>query len=210
MRGLAIGVIASAILLSAGPIWAAQKDHEDCLRGNDDQKVVACTNIINDDSETATVRAAAYVSRAIVWFTKGDHDRAFSDLNEGIRIEPSKPVLATFYNMRGMWNRHVNIDAALADFTEAIQLNPKYYAAYEWRGLIWTVKGEFDRAISEFDEALRGLPNNARCLYDRGIVKQKKGDVTGGNADIAAAIAIQADIAEAYRSAIKLLQNPSW
>jgi hypothetical protein len=39
-------------------------------------------------------------------------------------------------------------------------------------------------------------PKKAASLYGRGVAKLKKGDSTAGNDDVAAAKAIQADIAE--------------
>jgi hypothetical protein len=45
---------------------------------------------------------------------------------------------------------------------------------------------------------LRVNPKEASSLYGRGVAKLKKGDSNAGNSDIAAAKAIQADIAEEF------------
>ena len=55
-----------------------------------------------------------------------------------------------------------------------------------------------DDAVADYDEALRRNPKQAGSLYGRGLAKLKKGDAVGGEADIAAARAIQADIAEEF------------
>jgi len=47
--------------------------------------------------------------------------------------------------------------------------------------------GKVDEAISAYDEALRLAPSNAHALYGRGLAKRKKGDLTGSDADLAAA-----------------------
>jgi hypothetical protein len=52
-------------------------------------------------------------------------------------------------------------------------------------GAKWRHRGE---------RALRFAPKLASSLYGRGLAKLKKGDTTGGNADIAAAKAIEAKI----------------
>jgi len=54
--------------------------------------------------------------------------------------------------------------------------------------------GQWDSAIDDYNEALQFNPNLASSLYGRGLAKLKKGDTTGGNADIAAAKAIEAKI----------------
>ena len=48
------------------------------------------------------------------------------------------------------------------------------------------------------DEALGRNPKLASSLYGRGLAKLEKGDAAGGEADIAAAKAIQANIAEEF------------
>lgn len=53
----------------------------------------------------------------------------------------------------------------------------------------------YDRAIADFSEAIRLGPNAAESIYGRGRAKLEKGDVTGGDADIAAAKAISPNVA---------------
>jgi tetratricopeptide (TPR) repeat protein len=55
--------------------------------------------------------------------------------------------------------------------------------------------GQWDSAIDDYNEALQFNPKLASSLYGRGLAKLKKGDTTGGDADIAAAKAIEANIA---------------
>lgn len=56
---------------------------------------------------------------------------------------------------------------------------------------------QFDAAVSDFDAALRIEPQLAFALYGRGLARIKNEDAAGEN-DIAAAKAIQVDIAEEY------------
>jgi tetratricopeptide (TPR) repeat protein len=60
--------------------------------------------------------------------------------------------------------------------------------------LTYLKMGQWDSAIDDYDEALQFNPKLASSLYGRGLAKLKKGDTTGGNADIAAARAIDANI----------------
>ena len=46
-------------------------------------------------------------------------------------------------------------DAAIADYTEAIRLNPKDEALYYNRGNAHFCKAEYDRAIDDYSEAVR-------------------------------------------------------
>jgi tetratricopeptide (TPR) repeat protein len=46
-------------------------------------------------------------------------------------------------------------DRAIADFSEAVRLNPTYALAFGNRGLVYERKGSYDRAIADFNEAIR-------------------------------------------------------
>jgi tetratricopeptide (TPR) repeat protein len=52
-------------------------------------------------------------------------------------------------------------DEALADFNEAIKLNPAYARAYACRAQTWARKHYRDREIADYTEAIQREPNNA-------------------------------------------------
>ena len=66
------------------------------------------------------------------------------------------------------------------------------------RGLAYLKLGQWERAIADFDSALQLDPKLASSLYGRGFAKRKTGDLAGGNADIAAATAVEKDVGAAY------------
>ena len=55
----------------------------------------------------------------------------------------------------------------------------------------------FDAAVSDFDAVLRDEPKQPFGLYGRGLARLKNED-PAGEEDVAAAKALQADIAEEY------------
>jgi len=59
-------------------------------------------------------------------------------------------------------------------------------------------RGEFDASIADFDAASMLNPRLANALYGRGIARRKMGDLTGAEADLAAAKAIRPGIAEEF------------
>jgi tetratricopeptide (TPR) repeat protein len=84
-------------------------------------------------------------------------------------------------------------DRAIADFTEAIRLDPKLATAYSNRGLAYEKKGGYDRAIADFNQAIRLNPNDALSLCRRGKAKQKINE-PGSDADIARAKQLDATV----------------
>ena len=71
------------------------------------------------------------INRGVAYSRKGDHDRAISDYNEGIGLDPKNAD--AFYNRGWAYSRKSDYDRAIADFNEAIRLDPKYALPYTTR-----------------------------------------------------------------------------
>jgi hypothetical protein len=59
---------------------------------------------------------------------------------------------------------------------------------------VWFKLGNFAKAIADYSAAIALEPRDASSLFGRGLARIKTGGTTGGQADIAAAIAIESDI----------------
>ena len=106
---------------------------------------------------------------------------------------------AAFYFNRGVeWTNKGEHDKAIADFTEAIRIDPKLSGAYSNRGSAWDNKGEHDKAIADYTEAIRIDPRLATAYSNRGLVWEKKGALDKAIADCTEAIRIDPKIARAY------------
>src|SRR3974390_313722 len=78
-------------------------------------------------------------------------------------------------------------DRAIADFDEAIRLNPSADAFYN-RGNAYAELGQHDRAIADFDKAIRLNPKSVAAIEKRAAVIAMKsgrgGEQTGAIADV--------------------------
>jgi tetratricopeptide (TPR) repeat protein len=180
------------------PTYAAGYMHRGnayARRGDYDRAIADHSEAIRLDPKDAD----AFYNRGYTYSHKGDHERAVTDYTAGIGLAANNSRL---WGQR-CWSRAVvgkQLQEALADCNKANSLAPKIPQIFAYRGFVYLKLGQFDKALSDYDAAfsLTRIPDHADWLYGRGVTKLKKGDTTGGNADIASAKAIKADIAEEY------------
>ncbi len=94
--------------------------------------------------------------------------------------------------------RRGDYKGAIADFTQAIQINPKSTEAYISRGLAHHDLEDFKKAIADFNQALILEPRNDQALYRRGEARTDTEDFQGAFSDVNQAIQINPKYAEAY------------
>ena len=122
-------------------------------------------------------------------------------------ITPGKPLSgpdrksAVIYNNRGnTYSNKGDFDRAIEDYTEAIQLNPKYDIAFYNRGLAYSNKGDHDRAIKDYSEAIRINPNYDKAFNNRGLIHSRKGAHDRAIEDYTAALRINPNYALALNN----------
>ena len=194
------------------------------LKGDHDRAIADYAQAIRLNAKFA----AAYNNRGVAYDHKGDYDRAIQDYDQAIKLKPSaeahfnrgnaylgktqyasaiddynqaiklKADFAAAFDNR-CWARAVVgiLKQALADCNEALRLMPGNPSTHDSRGFIFLKMTQFDAAVSDYDAALQVDPKLAFALYGRGLARLRNED-PAGEADIAAAKALQADIAEEY------------
>lgn len=91
-------------------------------------------------------------------------------------------------------------DSAIADYDEAIRLNPKYYRAYYNRSIARLDRGDLDGALDDANEAIRLNPQSAGAFSVRGGARDHKGDFDGALADYSEAIHLNPQNPSAYNN----------
>ena len=75
-------------------------------------------------------------------------------------------------------------DRAIADYSEAIRLNPKYAWTYLNRGVTRFAQGRFDPANADFSEALRMNPSDAYVVIWRYFAQSRADHVTAAASEL--------------------------
>jgi tetratricopeptide (TPR) repeat protein len=91
-------------------------------------------------------------------------------------------------------------DRAIADYTQALRLDPNIALAYNNRGMAYAGKGDYDRAIADYTQALRLDPNIALAHNNRGMAYADKGDYDWAIADYTQALRIDPDLVAVYNN----------
>ena len=74
------------------------------------------------------------------------------------------------YNNRGFAYKVTgDLDRSIADYTQAIQLNPKLAKAYSNRCWAYFSKGNTDQAIADCNQAIELNPKDPNGYFHRGV-----------------------------------------
>jgi tetratricopeptide (TPR) repeat protein len=94
----------------------------------DDDKIIAACGVLVDNDKTAKPdRIRALIARAGAFDRKDQVDRAVSDYDVALRLDPA---LSDIFNARGeLWRKKGDRPRALQDFGAALKLNPQHEAA---------------------------------------------------------------------------------
>ncbi|HRF07765.1 MAG TPA: tetratricopeptide repeat protein [Xanthobacteraceae bacterium] len=130
---------------------------------------------------------------------KRDFQAGLADFSTAIILAPDHPEA---HNGR-CWLRATfgrELPEALDDCNNAIKIISDDPDFLDSRGFVYFRMRRYDDAIADYNAALKIAPQKAHSLFGRGLAKLGKGDQAGSAADIAAAKAINADIAARYES----------
>ncbi|MEP7285484.1 MAG: tetratricopeptide repeat protein, partial [Chloroflexota bacterium] len=112
-----------------------------------------------------------------------------------------KQLTAQEYFERGLSKKeNKDWDGAIADYTEALRLDPQNAETYARRGGARNGKGDLDGGLADCNESLRLAPQNATAYNNRGNVQSDKGNLDGAIADYTEAIHLDPQYANAYNN----------
>ncbi|OAE98595.1 hypothetical protein AYJ54_34155 [Bradyrhizobium centrolobii] len=191
LMGLLVALVSTSptpASAEGGPAWEA------CVRLSStlDERIKACSTVIDTRSESGRRLAGAYCNRGHALTEKRELDAALSDLDEAVRLDPA---YACAFNNRGrVFSFKRDYDRAIADYDQAIKLDPSLALAHSNRGESRFNKGDLDGALADFSTAIELDPNYATAYGNRGLVYYRKHDMTHALVDLTMRIKLRPDL----------------
>ena len=135
--------------------------------------------------------------RSSVLATSGRIEEAVSELEALVAQQPGDPEILNWL----CWQRvmaNVQIEAALANCNEAIEMDPDREGVIDSRGWAKIRLGRYREAIEDFDRSLAISPQLDSSLYGRGLAHLRLGETEAAQADLARARLLSFDIDESF------------
>jgi tetratricopeptide (TPR) repeat protein len=139
---------------------------------------------------------------------EGEATGAIRDFDRAIAIEPAGEHWLTWdYYNRGLAHFcRKDLNAAIADFSRAINIAPDNAFAYRQRAIAFDTVGDYQRALQDYRRAIRTAPSVAKAYFNRGALYWKLGKLQKAKADFKKALKVGGD-PEVEREARKQLNS---
>jgi tetratricopeptide (TPR) repeat protein len=131
----------------------------------------------------------AYNALGLAWSKKGDFQRSFFYLIQGIQICPDSSW-EPYFNLGMILLKKGKLNSAKDLFSHAISLSPTQTLTYVNRAAVYVLQGNLDSAITDYSEILRLKPDMAFAHYHLGLVFEKKDQRDSSEAHFKKAYAI--------------------
>src|SRR6185437_15416602 len=112
--------------------------------------------------------------------------------------ETNENLAAAFYDRGGAYDDKDQVDRAIQDYSQAIQLRPDYAHALRNRGRDYGRTGDYGRAIADFDHAIQADPSYVDAYENRGYAYYFEGQYDRAIRDENQALRLSPNDAIAY------------
>lgn len=93
-----------------------------------------------------------YYTRGLIQFNETNYKQALSDFSSAIKLNSNNLDFHTEY-VKALFQLNRDTIQAIEEYTKVINLFPYDYEPYYSRGYVYTIIGQYEKAIKDFDEA---------------------------------------------------------
>jgi tetratricopeptide (TPR) repeat protein len=177
-----IGVIV-AVIFVAGAAFAAATIRSDT-------RLVAATISVFSTATTKLFSLLPKSTTDVATCANGSRDKAIAACTRAIESgRLDNEGLSSVHSLRGVaYSRMDDDERAIADFNEAIRLDPNNAVVFVLRGMSRREMGDDMNAMMDFDEAIRLDPKYGVAFHVRGMARRSLGNLENAIADFSEAI----------------------
>jgi class 3 adenylate cyclase/Flp pilus assembly protein TadD len=182
------------------------RERKDCDTGTGDRAITACRAVLRAPgsmSPDEIAKAGFRLGHALI--EKGDLDAALAALNDSIAKSPTTEA----YNSRGIiQHQKGKLDAAIADFTEAIWRDHGNGEAYNNRAWARYKASQLRDALTDALDAARLSPDKAYVWDTKGHINEALGNRTAAIGDYRRALELDKNAADSAEGLKRLGVKP--
>jgi len=117
--------------------------------------------VLAQQNESFTDEYETLKKRGVVYFKKGNYDRAIEDFSVALRIKPKGQDALSLHFLRGSAYGQVgNYEKAIEDFSAVLRIDPDDQDALYNRGITYYDNGNYDKATKDLETLLKINPND--------------------------------------------------
>lgn len=147
----------------------------------------ALTDVTAAERVLPSAAAEINIIRAEIHLAKGDLDKARTFAVAAVKADPARAHSRELDGRTLLAQGHSA--GALAEFNEALRIDPRYAAAFIGRAGVHYMTGAKDKALADISEALRINPKSTLALAARARMNLERKDATAAIADLDALLA---------------------
>jgi tetratricopeptide (TPR) repeat protein len=172
MRALrCIAAVAALLaLISSESIAAAAEPMLDCLSDDNARRIDGCSALIDDPGLPSAQKSFAYGMRALAYSLQGAFDKALSDYDKAIDLNPDFAVALN--NRAWVYFKLGRGSEGEDDVERALRLSPGSPYALDTRAHIRQAEGDAEAALADYERAMRNGGDRMVKLYQCGLRAQ--------------------------------------
>ena len=160
--------------------------------GDQERAIADYTRVIQIEGDIYDIyEVNPYAARGDAYLTKGDKARAGADYDKAIALYAASPHYgaAPAYSGRGRIRILDNkCDAAIADFTKALEIDENLIQALVFRASCYGSLGQHDKAVADYSKAITLDPDYASAYSSRAASYFQLGERDKARADLEAVL----------------------
>lgn len=126
-----------------------------------------------------------FYNRGLVHLALHRFPEAVNDFDQALKLAPDTALKADIYNDRGLAKlMTVQLEAAIADFNRAVEVNAKDTRALFNRGCACHQSGQIEAAMTDFNQVIQMDPADTYAYVRRGLLRHDLGDHWGAMQDL--------------------------